>query len=120
MSLKDWKNKELNENLNKKWGFKMNLNEMGMGAGPMDPMGGEGSMEGEPPMNQEDVRVEQCIEEKIMMMQPKSPCEEADIRKSCEEEMQSAMAQEDPSIQRNTEMPFQESLKKKIRVKFKK
>jgi len=31
MSLKDWKNKELSENLNKKWGFKMNLNEM---AGP--------------------------------------------------------------------------------------
>ena len=29
MSLKEWKNKELSENLNKKWGFKMNLNALG-------------------------------------------------------------------------------------------
>ena len=28
MSLKNWKNKELNENLSEKWGFNMNLNEM--------------------------------------------------------------------------------------------
>jgi hypothetical protein len=28
MSLKDWKNKELTENLNKKWGFKMNLKKL--------------------------------------------------------------------------------------------
>ena len=28
MSLKDWKNKELNENLNKKWGFNMNLDSL--------------------------------------------------------------------------------------------
>jgi len=28
MSLKDWKNKELNENLNKKWGFSMNLDTL--------------------------------------------------------------------------------------------
>ena len=28
MSLKDWKNKELNENLNKKWGFGMNLDAL--------------------------------------------------------------------------------------------
>ena len=28
MSLKDWKNKELNENLNKRWGFSMNLDAL--------------------------------------------------------------------------------------------
>ncbi len=28
MSLKDWKDKELNENLNKKWGFSMNLDSL--------------------------------------------------------------------------------------------
>ena len=28
MSLKDWKNKELSENLNKKWGFRMDLNKL--------------------------------------------------------------------------------------------
>mgnify|MGYP003132068416 CR=1 FL=1 len=28
MSFKDWKNKELSENLNKKWGFKMDLNKL--------------------------------------------------------------------------------------------
>jgi hypothetical protein len=28
MSIKDWKNKELSENLNKKWGFKMDLDKL--------------------------------------------------------------------------------------------
>ena len=28
MSTKDWKNKELSENLNKKWGFKMDLKKL--------------------------------------------------------------------------------------------
>jgi hypothetical protein len=28
MSIKDWKNKELNENLNRKWGFKMDLTKL--------------------------------------------------------------------------------------------
>ena len=32
MSLKDWKNKELSENLNKKWGFKMDLTKLNEGS----------------------------------------------------------------------------------------
>ena len=35
MSLKDWKNKELSENLGKKWGFKMDLTKLNeAGAAP--------------------------------------------------------------------------------------
>ncbi len=103
MSLKDWKNKELNENLNKKWGFKMNLNE-GFGAGVMDPMGGQSSMEMAPPMDQSEVRVEQCIEEKVMMGM--SACE---ARPVCEKEMGLPMAKEQPSAPIDPGMPFQEA-----------
>ncbi len=103
MSLKNWKNKELTENLNKKWGFKMNLNE-GFGAGVMDPMGGETSMDMEPPMDQNEVRIEQCVEEKTMMGM--SPCE---ARPLCQKEMETPMAQEQPSMPRGPEMPFQEA-----------
>jgi len=148
MSLKDWKNKELNENLNKRWGFNMNLNNLneaedsssdtaaafdkkaekelagkiskaglktakevnekfgdwikdniqpptegsvtkalkmakeikeGFGAGPMDPMGGESSMEMSPPMTPEetncmelDPATGECMDE--MPPEGQSPC----------------------------------------------
>jgi hypothetical protein len=36
MSLKDWKNKELSENLGKKWGFKMDLTKLNENKPPKD------------------------------------------------------------------------------------
>ena len=126
MSIKQWKNKELNENLSEKWGFRMNLNEMGMGAGVSDPLGGESSLEQAPPMDPQEVQIEQCIEEKTMMMPPQTPCDEKAIRKGCEEEISGAgiggpMEMPPGEANRFTQgAPFQESLKRKIRVKFKK
>jgi hypothetical protein len=44
MSLKDWKNKELSENLTKKWGFKMDLTRLNEGhCGPEHNKKDEGS-----------------------------------------------------------------------------
>ena len=68
MSLKDWKNKELNENLNNRWGFDMDLSKLneGFGTGPMDPMGGESSMEMDPPMSNDETNVIQmCVDQKV-------------------------------------------------------
>ena len=167
MSLKDWKNKELNENLNKRWGFSMNLNNLneardsssdaaaafdrkaekelagkiakaglktakevndkfgdwikdniqpprdgsvtkalkmakemkeGIGAGPMDPMGGQSSMEMAPPMEpgemgcmEVDPATGECLDE--MPQAGSSPC----------------AAAEPMGIARDPEMPFQEA-----------
>ena len=38
MSVKDWKNKELNTLLNEKWGFSMNLNKLNESQKPDFPM----------------------------------------------------------------------------------
>ena len=108
MSLKDWKNKELNENLNKKWGFKMDLSKLneGFGAGPMDPMGGQSSMEMAPPMDNQEVAIEDCIQQKVA--QGVSAC---DARPQCEQEMGMAAPQSQPPMPMNPEMPFQENKK---------
>ena len=123
MSLKDWKNKQLNENLNEKWGFKMNLNEMGMHPGAhIDSDEAIGSVYGqEPPMSDQEVAIEQCVEEKTMMGM--SGCE---ARPACEEEVAGVdigdpMNMPPGEANRFTQdVPFQESLKRSIRVKFKK
>jgi len=114
MSLKEWKNKELSNLLTEKWGFKMNLNEMGMGAGPMDPMGG---MSGEemypaPAMSPEEQAIEDCIKEKEM--QGMSPCES---RPMCEEEM-SMGQQEMPMEQPPAHIPFQEVKERDLEEKI--
>tara|TARA_R110000824_G_scaffold178785_2_gene358655 strand:- start:443 stop:1255 length:813 start_codon:yes stop_codon:yes gene_type:complete len=107
MSLKEWKNKELSGLLSERWGFKMNLNEMGMGmgAGAMDPMGGMSGEEMYPeePMSPEEMAIQDCIKEKEM--QGMSPCEAGP---ACEEEM--SMGQpEMPMEQPPEHIPFQES-----------
>lgn len=107
MSIKDWKNKELNENLNKKWGFSMNLDKLkeGLGAGPMDPLGGESSWEQEPPMSNEELAIEDCVQQKVE--QGMTPCE---ARPACEQEMGMHAPPEEPmGLQKDPEMPFQES-----------
>lgn len=108
MSLKDWKNKELNENLNKKWGFGMDLSKLneGYGAGPMDPMGGQSSMEMAPPMDDREVAIESCVQQKVS--QGMSAC---DARPQCEQEMAMAAPEGQPPMQMNPEMPFQENNK---------
>jgi len=105
MSFKDWKNKELNENLNKKWGFKMDLSKLkeGIGAGVTDPMGGQTSWEQEPPMSDQELAIEGCVQQKVA--QGMTPCE---ARPACEQEMGVGAAQEPVGLQRDPEIPFQE------------
>ena len=104
MSFKDWKNKELNENLNKKWGFKMDLSKLseGIGAGPSDPMGGQVAWENEPPMSQEEVGLGTCIEEKIAQGMDGCAAEAA-----CKEEM-AAMDAVPVGGEMERDVPFQE------------
>jgi len=117
MSLKDWKNKELNENLNEKWGFKMKLNEMGMHPGAQ-----QGSIErmnsiygAEPPLAPEEyIDPEECeavdpVSGECLDPPEESPCAMA------QQENPSPMGSEMPR-----DVPFQESLNRKIRVKIKK
>ena len=106
MSLKDWKNKELNENLNKKWGFKMDLSKLkeGLGAGTMDPMGGEVAWEQEPPMSNQELAIEDCVEQKVA--QGMTPCE---ARPACEQEMGMGAPMGEPvALEKDPEIPFQE------------
>ena len=123
MSLKNWKNKELNENLNKKWGFKMNLNEMGMGGDPygqMDPRESGAQLSAPHPMSPEEME-EPCMEVDPMtgecLDEPEqAPCPGSDVKAV------------EPAYQHGQEIPFQEankksmneSLSRKIRVKIKK
>jgi len=107
MSFKDWKNKELNENLNKKWGFKMDLSKLseGIGAGAADPMGGEVAWEQEPPMSNQELAIEDCVQQKVA--QGMTPCE---ARPACEQEMGVNVPPEEPvGLQKDPEVPFQES-----------
>ena len=103
MSLKDWKNKELNENLSRKWGFKMDLSKLkeGIGAGVADPMGGEVAWEKEPPMSNQELGLGECIEAKIA--QGMSGCEAEAL---CRNEM--GVEQEPIAVERDPELPFQE------------
>ena len=104
MSFKDWKNKELNENLNKKWGFKMDLSKLseGFGAGPTDPLGGEVPWEQEPPMSNQELAIEDCVEQKVA--QGMTPCE---AKPACEAEI---LTGEQPDVVgMSPDIPFQES-----------
>lgn len=106
MSIKDWKNKELNENLNKKWGFKMDLSKLkeGIGAGVSDPLGGEVAWEKEPPMSDQELAIEDCVQQKVA--QGMTPCE---ARPACESEMGAHAPAEEPlGLQKDPEIPFQE------------
>ena len=169
MSLKDWKQKELNENLNKKWGFKVDLSKLneggmpasvvktkqryaamsdkeladtlkgkddealkqmawrhgygkmsshyvnrvkkgkaveeGLGAGVADPMGGQVPWEQEPPMSNQELAIEDCVEQKVA--QGMTPCE---ARPACEQEMGMNAPMEEPvGMQKDPGMPFQEN-----------
>jgi hypothetical protein len=106
MSIKDWKNNELSENLSRKWGFKMNLDNLkeGMGAHADDPMGGMQAQEmmPEPPMTNMEVAMEDCMQGKVSQGMS---VDEAKF--ACMREMQNnAMAQ--PAGERDPMMPFQE------------
>ena len=107
MSLKNWKNKELGRNLTKKWGFKMDLSKLneGVGAGPVDPMGGQVAWEQEPPMSHQEVGLGACIEEKLA--QGMNGCE---AEAQCQEEMEGGCPDVEPmALQKDPEVPFQES-----------
>jgi len=114
MSLKDWKNKELSENLSRKWGFKMDLSKLseGMGAHADDPMGGMQSQEiyPEPPMSNAELGLDECIQEKISLGMSMEQAEAACMEQGEEPMDLGDMAQryypEDEEM-----MPFQEGKK---------
>ena len=107
MSIKDWKNKELSENLSRKWGFKMNLGNLneGMGAHADDPMGGMQAQEmmPEPPMTNMEVAMEDCMRAK---MSEGMSMDEAKF--ACMREMQNNAMAQAPAGERDPMMPFQE------------
>jgi hypothetical protein len=109
MSIKDWKNKELNENLSRKWGFKMDLSKLseGMGAGVDDPMGGMQSQEiySEPAMSD----MEMCIEQR--MSDSGMSIDEAKF--ACMKDMQNNQMAQPPAGERDSMLPFQEAKEKK-------
>jgi hypothetical protein len=107
MSIKDWKNNELSENLSRKWGFKMNLDNLkeGMGAHADDPMGGMQAQEmmPEPPMTNMEVAMEDCMQAK---MSKGMSMDEAKF--ACMREMQNNAMAQAPAGERDPMMPFQE------------
>ncbi len=112
MSIKDWKNKELSENLTRKWGFKMDLSKLseGMGAHSDDPMGGMQSQEvyPEPPMSNMEVAMEDCMQVK---MSEGMSIEEAKF--ACMRDMQNNQMAQPSMGARDSTMPFQEAKDKK-------
>ncbi len=121
MSIKDWKNKELKENLSRKWGFKMDLGKLseGMGAHADDPMGGMQSQEiySAAPMD----KMQMCIEQRMS----DSNMSEDEAKFACMKEMQNnQMAQGEELMdlgdmaqryypEDEERMPFQEVKEKK-------
>ena len=107
MSIKDWKNKEISENLTRKWGFKMDLSKLseGMGAHADDPMGGMQAQEiyPEPPMSNMDVAMEDCMQAK---MSQGMSMEEAKF--ACMRDMESRAMAQSSAGERDPSMPFQE------------
>ena len=107
MSIKDWKNNELSENLSKKWGFKMDLGKLneGMGAHSDDPMGGMQAQEmmPEPPMSNMELAMDDCMQAK---MAEGMSMDEAKF--ACMREMQDNPMAQPPASERDPMMPFQE------------
>ena len=107
MSIKDWKNNELSENLSKKWGFKMDLGKLneGMGAHSDDPMGGMQAQEmmPEPPMSNMELAMEDCMQAK---MAKGMSMDEAKF--ACMRDMQDNPMAQSSADGRDPMMPFQE------------
>ena len=105
MSIKDWKNKELSENLSRKWGFKMDLGKLneGMGAPADDPMGGMQAQEmmPEPPMSDMELALNDCMEVKMSQGMSMDEAKFACMREM-EHNKPAPMGERDPM------MPFQE------------
>jgi len=110
MSIKDWKNNELSENLSKKWGFKMNLGKLneGIGAHADDPMGGMQAQEmmPEPPMSNMEMAMEECMQGKISQGMSMD-----EAKFACMREMQNNQMAQPPAGERDPMIPFQEGKK---------
>ena len=89
MSLKDWKNKELSENLSRKWGFKMDLSKLKEGFGE-EKYGMQDIEAMEPPMDMDEVNaIQMCVDQKVAQGVPMEIAGQ-----ECEKEIQAFMDRE--------------------------